>query len=183
MTGTPFRLSRARRRLAASKRRARGATALEFALILPFFILVVTMILELSFVFVVQEMLDNAARDAARQLRIGNLSGSSYASSLTTVICNDLTFSNFTLVPSCASNIQLYVAAATSGSPAGTGFTTLKTAAVSGQTMAQTQATVSANYDVLLQIGYSYPWMLPGLKLVTGNAMLISTIAFQTEPY
>lgn len=161
----------------------RGATTLEFALILPFFLLVVFMIIELGLAFVAQTMLDNAARDGARQLRIGTLSGTGYATALTKVICNDITFPSFSLVPSCTTNLQLYVAAAASGSPAGSGFQSLKTTTVSGTSMAQSQANVSANYDVIMQIGYVYPWSLPGMSLITGKTLMMSTIAFQTEPY
>ncbi|HEY1608007.1 MAG TPA: TadE/TadG family type IV pilus assembly protein [Paraburkholderia sp.] len=161
----------------------RGATTLEFALILPFFLLVVFMIIELGLAFVAQTMLDNAARDGARQLRIGTLSGTSYATALTAVICHDVTFPSFALVPSCTTNLQLYVAAAASGSPAGTGFKSLKTTTVKGTSMVQSQAKVSANYDVIMQIGYVYPWSLPGLSLITGSTLMMSTIAFQTEPY
>ena len=161
----------------------RGATTLEFALILPFFLLVVFMIIELGFAFVAQELLDNAARDGARLLRIGTLSKSSYSTALTTAVCNDLTFTDFSLLPSCTQNIQIYVAAAASGAPAGSGFKSLTTATVTGQTMTQTKAYVSANYDVVMQIGYAFPWSLPGLSLITSSTMLVSTIAFQTEPY
>ncbi|QBR01257.1 TadE/TadG family type IV pilus assembly protein [Paraburkholderia pallida] len=163
--------------------RERGATTLEFVLILPFFLFVVFMIIEFGLVFVAQELLDNAARDGARQLRIGTLSGSSYSTALTTAVCNDLTFTTFSLLPSCTTTIQIYVAAAPSGSPAGTGFLSLKTAAVTGTSMVQTKAAVSANYDVLMQIAYPYPWQVPGLSLLTGTTLLTSTIAFQTEPY
>lgn len=161
----------------------RGASTLEFVMILPFFLLVVFMVIELTFVFVSQELLDNAARDAARLMRIGTLTGSSYSTALTTAVCNDLTFTNFALLPSCTSKIQIYVTALASGSPAGTGFKSLNTATVTGLTMTQTKAAVSANYDVILQIGYPFPWSVPGLKAITGTTMLMSTIAFQTEPY
>ena len=167
-------------------RRARGATTLEFVLILPIFVLVVFMIVELGLAFAAQELLDNAARDGARLLRIGtlnSLNSGSYSTALKTAVCNDLTFTNFTLVPSCTQNIQIYVAAAASGSPAGSGFNSLKTATVSGKTMTQTQAAVSANNDVILQIGYALPWSVPGMQRLTGTTMLVSTIAFQTEPY
>ena len=179
----PRTIGGARERVAGIMRRERGASTLEFVLILPFFLLVVFMIIELGLVFVAQELLDNAVRDGARLLRIGTLSGSSYSTALATAVCNDLTTTTFTLVPSCTQNIQIYVAAASSGSPAGSGFQSLRTATVTGQSMTQTKALVSANYDVVMQIGYSYPWTLPGISLLTGNTMLISTIAFQTEPY
>jgi Flp pilus assembly protein TadG len=161
----------------------RGATTLEFVLILPFFLLVVFMIIELGLAFVAQELLDNAARDGARLLRIGTLSGSSYSTALTTTVCNDLTFTKLALLPSCTQTIQIYVAATPSGLPAGTGFKSLRTATVTGTTMTQTKAAVSANYDVVMQLGYPFPWTLPAISRLTGTTMLVSTLAFQTEPY
>ncbi|HTH61604.1 MAG TPA: TadE/TadG family type IV pilus assembly protein [Paraburkholderia sp.] len=178
-------MSHARRQPSTLLRRARerGATTLEFVLILPFFLLVVFMIVEFGLAFAAQELLDNAARDGARLLRIGTLKDGGYSTALATAICNDLTSSSFTLLPSCAQNIQLYVAAAPSGTPAGSGFASLKTATVTGPTMTQSTAAVSANNDVVMQIGFALPWSLQGLSLVTGTTMLMSTIAFQTEPY
>jgi Flp pilus assembly protein TadG len=178
-----MRTTNRQRRALPLLRQVHGASTLEFVLILPFFVFVVFMIAELSLVFVAQELLDNAARDGARLLRIGTLTGNSYSTKLNTAVCNDLTFTNFTLLPSCTKNIQIYVAAAASGSPAGTGFKSLKTATVTGQTIKQTTAAVSANYDVIMQIGFVLPWSVPGMKLLTGTTMLVSTVAFQTEPY
>ncbi|PLZ03382.1 hypothetical protein CY652_06140 [Burkholderia sp. WAC0059] len=173
---------RATRPVRAPKRQ-RGVTTVEFVMILPFFLLLVFMIFELGLAFATQELMDNAARDAARLIRIGTITGSNYATPLVDAICNDLSLTQFTLVPACQQNIQIYVAATNSGSPSGTGFTQLSTAAFGNGTMTQTEANLSADYDVILQVGYNYRWALPWTSVLAGNTMLISTIAFQTEPY
>lgn len=159
-----------------------GAVALEYAIVLPLFLAIMLAVCALGFTFVTQELLDNAAHDAARMIRIGTFTGASsqYSASLTTRVCNDLTASGYNWVPSCASKIQIYVAAASSGAPAGSGFTTLSTATVANGVMTPGQGTLGAKYDVILQVGYNLPWVA---AMFSGNSMLVSTLAFQTEPY
>jgi len=77
------------------RRHDRGGAAFEFAIILPFFLAFVFMIFELGMMFAAQELLDNAARDAARTLRIGTYTGSSYASTVKAAICSNISSSTF----------------------------------------------------------------------------------------
>lgn len=159
----------------------RGTAALEFAIILPLFLGLVFMILQLALVFAAQELMDNAAHNAARLMRIGTYTGSDYADALTSGICNDLSPSGVTLIKACSSTIQIYVAAAPSGAPAGTGFTLLSPASVTNGTMSTGKASLNGKYDVLLQIGYNYPWFIA--LPTSGSTLLIATTAFQTEAY
>ena len=171
-------LPRPHRRFPAAQR---GVTTLEFAIILPMFLGFAFMIIQLAMVFASQELMDNAARHAARLMRIGTYTGSSYASALTTGVCSDLSPTGITLIHTCSSTIQIYVAAAASGTPPGAGFTNLSAATVSNGVMTVSKAALSGKYDVLLQIGYKYPWFI--LLPTGGNTMLMSTTAFQTEAY
>lgn len=162
-----------------------GSVSLEFALAGSVFLLFVFMILELLLQLSTQATLDGAAFIAARQIRIGTISGSSYSAALTTAVC-----SNVVLIPSCASAIQIYVASAPSAgasgtSPVGTGFANVALATSSGGTMTTTKAALTANDDVILQVGYQRSFIIPWLASITGRtgALLISTMAFQTEPY
>ncbi|WP_206951711.1 TadE/TadG family type IV pilus assembly protein [Trinickia acidisoli] len=163
-------------------RHERGAVALEYALVLPMFLAAVFALFQLGFTFIAQGLLDNATHHAARLMRIGTLGGTSsqYAAQLATDVCNELVVGGQSFVPSCAANIQIYVAAANAGSPSGSGFATLKTATIANNVMTQTKAAIGPKYDVILQIGYAYPW---ALLASTGKTMLVSTLAFQTEPY
>lgn len=159
-----------------------GLVALEYAIVLPLFLVVVIGTFQFGLMFTRQSLMDNAARDAARLIRIGTLTGgsSTYSSGLTTAVCNDLTVSGYSLIPSCTANIQIYVAAASSGTTAGAGFTTLTVASVNNGVMSQSKASLSPKYDVILQVGYNMPWVA---SFLSGTAMLVSTLAFQTEPY
>jgi Flp pilus assembly protein TadG len=159
-----------------------GVVALEYAIVLSLFLAVVIGMFQFGVIFTTQSLMDNAARDAARLIRIGTLTGTSgnYSSALATTVCNDLTVSGFNLVPSCSSKIQIYVATAASGTPAGSGFKTLAPATISNGVMTQTKGALSPKYDVILEVGYQMPWVA---AFFSGNAMLTSTLAFQTEPY
>lgn len=165
---------------------ARAATAtIEFAVAGPVFLLFVFMILDTSLQLATKAALDSAAARAARLIRIGTITGGNYSSTLASDIC-----ANVVLIPSCTANIQVYVAAAPSTgsqgtSPAGSGFSSVSLARVSGGTMTSTKAALSADDDVILEVGYQRPFSVPWLSLVAGGngTMLISTMAFQTEPY
>jgi Flp pilus assembly protein TadG len=159
-----------------------GVSALEYAMVLPLFLIVVIGMFQFGMTFVTQSLTDNAARDAARQIRIGTLTGTSsnYASGLVAAVCKDLTVSGYSLVPSCTANIQIYVAAASSGTPAGAGFGTLTVATVTKGVMTQTKASLAPKYDVILQVGYKVAWVA---SLYSSSPMVMSTLAFQTEPY
>src|SRR5580704_3249342 len=70
-----------------------GAVAVEFALVATIFIMMVLGILELGYMFFVQSVLDEAARDAARLIRTGQVQSSGNASAqlqaFQTRVCND----------------------------------------------------------------------------------------------
>jgi Flp pilus assembly protein TadG len=175
-------LGRLRARVANLFHEEGGAAAIEYAIVLPFFLLVVFAIFQLGFAFITQELLDSAARDASRMIRIGTFTGksSAYATNLKARVCQDLSTGSYSWVTSCPSTIQIYVAATNSGQPAGSGFGQLNTATVSNGTMTKTEATLGAKYDVILQIGYDRGWLV---SRFSGNSMLVSTLVFQTEPY
>ena len=185
-----IRCSRLLRRIAHSllhpmpqyRRDERGVAVLEFAIILPLFLVFVFMIIELGIAFAAQELMDNAARDAARLIRIGTYTGSSYSAALKASVCSSLSPSGVTLITGCTGAIQIYVAAAASGTTAGTGFTQLSVATASGGAMTPvTEATLGPKYDVLLQIGFNYHWLQ--ILSIGGNSMMMSTAVFQTEAY
>jgi len=157
-----------------------GTAIVEFSLIAPLFLLVLFLVFEIALALFTQQNLDNAARYAARLIRAGSITGKNYSSDLTTAICGHVA-----LVPACQSNIEIYVAAAPSGDPPGSGFSAISTAAVADGMMTPSYAPLGADYAVILEIGYRPPWAA-GLitSLVGGNAdLLLSTMVFETEVY
>ena len=158
----------------------RGTALVEFALIAPVFLLCMSFIFELGLALFTQEDMDNGARYAARLIRIGTISGSGYSSTLVSDICGYIF-----LVPSCSTNIRVYVAAAASGSTPGSGFNSISTATVTGGNITSSYATLAANDDVIVELGYSQPWIIGYVARAVGgaNALLLSTVAIQTEPY
>lgn len=172
----------AARRLAADRS---SVAALEFAIVGPVVLLFVFIIFEVVLQLATQSSLDDAAFQAARQIRIGNITGSNYSGNLTNAVCGQVV-----LVPSCTSNVQIYVAAApsqgASGSSApGTGFGNIATATITGSSMATTKASLTANQDVILEVAYQRPFIAPLISAIYGQSgwLLIATMAFQTEPY
>lgn len=159
-------------------RRERGAVALEFAVIVLPFLIVLFGIVMLAFLFVAQSLLDNAARDAARMIRIGYYTGSGYQAALKARLCgNELALGNFSLVHDCTQNLLLRVVAAPTGSPAGSGFWNLTTVDFGNGGTQQFDALGPKN-DVVVQIGYAFATFARG-----ASPTLMSTVAFQTEPY
>lgn len=158
----------------------RGTAIVEFSFIAPLFLFVLFLIFEIGLALFTQQNLDNAARQAARLIRAGTITGKDYSSDLTAAICG-----NVVLVPACESTIQVYVAAEPSGNPAGAGFSAISTATVTDGAMTPSLAPLGSDYAVILEIGYRPPWAA-GLitALVGGNAdLLLSTMVFETEVY
>ena len=89
------------RMLKELRRSRRAATSLELALISPFLILIILMIIENSLMLFAQSVLDAATVEAARQIEIGNITTSS---AFRTAICS------YTSTLFTCSNLQFYVA-------------------------------------------------------------------------
>jgi Flp pilus assembly protein TadG len=146
----------------------RGAVAVEFALIMPVFLMVVLFMLDIGIVLATQVTMDSAAQAAARQIKIGTMRTTGSAAAVRSLICAKMGV----LVTNCA-NIQVY---ATSG----TAFGLMTRTTVIANTFVPSgfNPGTSQNY-VLLQIGYYDPLAAP----VTGisNPFLVSTVAFENE--
>ena len=157
-----------------------GVTMVEFALVGPLFLLLSFAICDNGLVLFMQTVLDNATREAARQIELGKvqLSGDSDGTGLfKTTLCNNLGG----LIP-CnslqwrvqSSNVSFASMSATvtqngSGQMATTGFS----------------AGTAQSY-VLVQVGYTQPYFIPALARIsgsTGNLLLVSTVAQQNEHY
>ena len=185
-------------------RDCRGAALVEFSIVALLFLVVAFGIIDVGLELFTQEMLDNATRDAAREIRIG-ASGYTTAcsgtgckgSSITTITSNVKTLicGEVPIIPKCTTNLQIYIASAASGqltglAPgygfAGTGHVVPATITGGGGTLQSSTATVlTGNYDVILEAGYYRPWIAFFAKYIGASSklMVLSLLAFQTEPY
>ncbi len=126
------------------------------------------MTLELGLVLFTQSVMDNALRDAARLIRTNQASSSS---TFVNAVCSEI---GTVLISSCSTNLQYYVASAGS-------FTSLT--AKTG-TLPNTYTAGSTASDMLAQIAYKRTTIIPWAAKFLGNTdLLISTVAFQNEPY
>jgi Flp pilus assembly protein TadG len=154
----------------------------EFALVGPLFLLLTFAIVDNGLVLFTQTILDNATREAARQIRIGKVqqSGDTTGNGLfKTTLCN-----NFGGLIPCGSVVWRVQSVNSAGS-----FSSLSSAvtADAGGHMQNTGFVPgTAQSFVLVQVGYTPPYIMPFLARIegaTGNLLLISSVAFQNEHY
>jgi Flp pilus assembly protein TadG len=154
-----------------------GVTLVEFALVAPLFLLLVFAIADNGLVLLTQSILDNATREAARQIRLGQVqsTGDKDGNGLfKATLCK-----NLDNLISC-NGVQWNVQSADS-------FATLRSVgADSDGRMASTGFSPGSPQSfVLVQVGYTRHSILPFLDRVsgaTGNLLLLSTVVFQNEP-
>lgn len=157
-----------------------GVTMVEFALVGPLFLLLTFAIVDNGLVLFMQTILDNATREAARQIEIGKvqLSGDTTGTGLfKTTLCNNLGG----LIP-CAS-LKWHVQSSTVSFAS---MSSAVTANGSGQMTSTGFDAGTAQSYVLVQVGYTQPYFIPALARIsgaTGNLLLVSTVALQNEHY
>ncbi len=164
------------------RRSERGATLIEFAMVvLPFFILLFG-IFEVGFVFWGTYELENATEDAARLIRTGRVqSGGIDESGFKTEICNRVS-----LLANCTTKLRIDVqnfdnfASLTPPSPLD-GAGNLKESGF-------TYAPGGAERTVLVTSFYEWPLIniISGVSLsnmASGNRLLRATVAFRNEPF
>lgn len=144
----------------------RGVAAVEFALLGSTFLLLVCMIFELGLLLFTQSVLNDAVRDGARLIRMGQASTSA-------IFVAKVCAKAGPLVPSCTTALKYKVQAAAA-------FSSLSaTTALANQYNAGTSA-----QDVIVQIGYSRLTIVPWTSTyLNATNLLVSTIAFQNDPY
>jgi Flp pilus assembly protein TadG len=152
--------------LARLWRRDDAVAAVEFAALGSIFLMLVCMIFELGLVLFTQSVMDNALRDAARLVMTNQASSSG---TFTTKVCADVG----NLIPNCSTNLRYNVQTAASFS-AMTTWNYSSNAYTAGITAA----------DMLAQIAYQRPTITHWATFFFGtNDMIVSTVAFQNEPY
>lgn len=150
----------------------RGAVAVEFAFVLPVFLTFVFFILNIGLALFTQVVLDNAVDAAARQIQIGTPNAATSAA-LKTFICSK----TFSLIPSCTTNLQVYLGASTS-------FGGLTSPVLSASTITPATYTLGGtNSYQLLEVAYLRPFATPLLFNGDSSEMIVSASAIEVEPY
>jgi Flp pilus assembly protein TadG len=193
------------RRVAARSRRLlrgfgdNGVTAVEFAMVAPMFLLLLTTIVDLGVMLTTQSLLDGATRDAARLIRTGQVQTS--ASPMTTfqnLLCSDLSpvMSSATCQSSVIFEVQVFT------NFAGASFTPCTQNTNPNQSGYCSFSAGTGTEIVGVRVTYNYPFMVPwvsgcltggscwfgagtasGSNTGTGTAPLVSTVVFMNEPF
>jgi Flp pilus assembly protein TadG len=155
-----------------------GAAAIEFALVLPIFLLFTGMIMENGVLLFDQAFLDFATADAGRLIRTGQVQNGSGETTFQNQLCADLS-----PMISCSS-LQINVASASNP-----GFSSLSATVATDTNGNLTTTNFSPGGpgdDVLVQVAYKRPYLIPwvGYSVSTSGLTLVySTTAFQNEKY
>jgi Flp pilus assembly protein TadG len=159
----------------------RGSAAVEFAIVGSAFMLMMMASFEFGFMLFVQSTLDNAARDAARLVRTGQVQMSSNATStFQTLLCNEVGF-----LIGC--NSIIYQAQVFNDwSSAQTSINTPLSRDRNGNFVSAGFNAGTQGQIVVVTATYNYPFFTPlvgGMFGSTNTALLSSTVVFQNEPY
>ncbi|HEX5319134.1 MAG TPA: TadE/TadG family type IV pilus assembly protein [Stellaceae bacterium] len=159
-----------------------GVASIEFGLIGSAYVMMILGALEVGYMVFLQGVLDNAARDAARQLRTGQVQVTNNpGTTFSTLLCNGVSW----LIP-CAS-LRYQSEAFWQWSEAQTGLNTPLTRDASGNLTSTGFDGGSPGEIVVVTVTYNYsfftPWMAQLLGGRYGSALLTSTVVFQNEPY
>jgi Flp pilus assembly protein TadG len=155
---------------------AGGAHAVEFAIVSPIFILLICIVVQLGLVLLTQSNINYATRDASRLIMTGQVQTGAGESLFTDKACSDVS-----VLISCSS-LQYNVESASA-------FSDLNATVLADNS--GNMSTIGFNpggpgSDVLVQVGYSFPCLIPiacNYIAKNGKLLLVSTVAFQNENY
>ena len=157
-----------RRAAAGFLRSRRAATSVELAIIGPFFILLILMVIENGMMLFAQSVLDEAVVQAARQIQIGNVTSSS---AFRTAVCG------YTSTLFNCANLQFYVASSS------VAFPLPAMPSANGTFLVSSFSTGNANDYVVAEVAYNRAYVSPWLVTLGKSWTLLSTSAFQNEPF
>ncbi len=180
-------LTRARARLAgfgrAYRTDAKGATAVEFAMVALPLLMLLFSVLELAMVFLISTTLENATYNAARQIRTGSFQGGGTptAQAFKTSICSSLAW----LGSNCTANVEVDVRT----------YATFTNPTIPDPISSGTFNTASLSFTpgaageiVLVRAFYKWTLLTPflngGLQKLNGGISVITAASlFKNEPY
>jgi Flp pilus assembly protein TadG len=161
----------------------RAASAVEFAIIAAPFVALLVALLQTALVFFASRVLDETAEQASRyiftgQAQTAGMTQTQFANYLCQKSSTLFTCSNFMI------NVQNY----SSFAAANTSTPTLTFDSSGAVTNQWAWSPGSPGDIVIVQVMYQWPVMLGPLgfnlaNLANGNRLLVSTVAFKTEPF
>jgi Flp pilus assembly protein TadG len=161
----------------------RAASAVEFAIIAAPFVALLVALLQTALVFFASRVLDETAEQASRYIFTGQaqttgMTQTQFANYLCQKSSTLFTCSNFMI------NVQNY----SSFAAANTSTPTLTFDSSGAVTNQWAWSPGSPGDIVIVQVMYQWPVMLGPLgfnlaNLANGNRLLVSTVAFKTEPF
>jgi Flp pilus assembly protein TadG len=160
----------------------RGAAVVEFALVGSMFMVMLLASFEFGFMLFVQSVLDNAARDAARLIRTGQVQTSGNpTSTFQTLLCNEVG----SLI-GCGSIIY-QAKVLNDWSDAQTAMNTPPVRDANGNYVSAGFSPGTAGQIMVVTVTYNYPFITPWIGGLVGGstntALMMSTVVFQNEPY
>ena len=168
--------------VAQLRRDRRAVAALEFALVGPVYLLFLFAAFGVGLVGFYQLALDDAVRDASRQIQIDAPAATS-AASFVSAVC--LTFGS--LASDCTTKLTYNIQASTATAGfAGLTPATLPSSGKFSNTFFTTSTPYAGGVNVLVQVAYPLPFTLPyigSLVTTTGTNSVVSTATVRVEPY
>lgn len=167
------------RRLRAARRDRRGSVAIEFALVaLPFFLFLFA-IIEISLLFFVGQILDNAVNTVARQIRTGQAE----AAALNEQEFKKLVCQGMLGLGDCGNNLYIDVKPQTSFAAAD-----LSSPVDENGNIKPTAFNHGGPLDIMIvRVFYTWPiffnLLTTGIDTGDGKRILSSIVAFRNEPY
>lgn len=159
-----------------------GAAAVEFALLgAPFFLLIMGLI-EISLMFIASSMLDNAASEAARQIRTGEVQQrGDDATAFRALVCDELA-----AVVKCDAGLRIDVR--TFGSFAATTFVDPIDEDTGEFAETETFQAGASSQIVVVRVFYEWKLITPMIGIPLSNMssnrrLLQSTVVFRNEPF
>lgn len=161
---------------------ASGAAAVEFAIVGSAFMMMLLASFELGFMLFVQSVLDNAARDAARLVRTGQVQTSGNpTNTFSTLLCDEVG----SLI-GCG-NIVYQAQTFNDWSSAQTAVNTPPTRDSNGNFVGGGFTPGTQGQIVVVTVTYNYPFFTPWIGQILGGStnsgLMMSTVVFQNEPY
>ncbi|WP_426407549.1 TadE/TadG family type IV pilus assembly protein [Bradyrhizobium ganzhouense] len=174
---------RLRETFAAFLKDAKGANAVEFALVAPPFIALLVGIIQIFLVFFGQQLLQQVVQQSARQIMTGQVQGAGMTQTqFSTLVCSQVR-----IIFSC-NNLMISVQSASTWSALSAASPTLTFDANGNVTNNWPYSPGGPSDKVILAVIYQWPVFMGPLgftlaNLPNGNRQITASAAFQNEPY